>query len=129
VPVLREICIDGVTALVPNKKTDTKTVKAAKTSAAEPKAAAPTKSAKVAAKKTAPAKKAVAPKKEAAATPKAAAKVAAPKSAKTPAAKPAENLQELIRQRAYEIYTRRGGSHGMDTHDWLQAEAEVLKGA
>ena len=127
--VLQEICINGVTSLVPNKKTDTKTVKAAKTIAAEPKAAAPTKSAKVASKKTAPAKKAVAPKKEAAAPPKVTAKVVAPKSAKTAAAKPAENLQELIRQRAYEIYTRRGGSHGMDTHDWLQAEAEVMKGA
>lgn len=38
----------------------------------------------------------------------------------------ANNLHERIRTRAYEIYIERGGQHGFDQADWLQAEAEVL---
>ncbi|MBI4469422.1 MAG: DUF2934 domain-containing protein [Acidobacteria bacterium] len=34
--------------------------------------------------------------------------------------------QEAISLRAYEIYQRRGGAHGRDLDDWLQAENEVL---
>lgn len=30
-----------------------------------------------------------------------------------------------IRARAYEIYQRRGGDHGRDVDDWLQAEKEL----
>lgn len=30
-----------------------------------------------------------------------------------------------IAQRAYEIYESRGGVHGRDVDDWLQAEREV----
>jgi hypothetical protein len=37
------------------------------------------------------------------------------------------SLHERIRARAYEIYMERGGQHGFDQADWLQAEAE-LKG-
>ncbi len=30
-----------------------------------------------------------------------------------------------ISRRAYEIYVARGGTHGYDTEDWLQAEREL----
>ena len=30
-----------------------------------------------------------------------------------------------IRQRAYDIYTERGGIDGLDLEDWLQAEREL----
>jgi Protein of unknown function (DUF2934) len=33
---------------------------------------------------------------------------------------------EEIRQRAYEIHLERGGVHGWDLDDWLQAEREIL---
>jgi len=32
-----------------------------------------------------------------------------------------------IRQRAYEIHLERGGVHGWDQDDWLQAEQEIAK--
>lgn len=32
---------------------------------------------------------------------------------------------EEISQRAYEIYLERGGAHGSDVEDWLQAEREL----
>lgn len=32
---------------------------------------------------------------------------------------------EEIRQRAYEIHIERGGIHGCDLDDWLQAEREL----
>ncbi len=35
-------------------------------------------------------------------------------------------IEEQIRQRAYELYQRRGGGNGNATDDWLQAEEEVL---
>ena len=35
------------------------------------------------------------------------------------------NLEEQIRQRAYELYEARGRGEGHDLDDWLQAEAEV----
>jgi hypothetical protein len=34
-------------------------------------------------------------------------------------------LRNLIARRAYEIYEERGGWHGDDINDWLQAEVEV----
>lgn len=37
-----------------------------------------------------------------------------------------EELRERIAQRAYEIHHRRGGEHGSDWEDWLQAEREIL---
>ena len=32
---------------------------------------------------------------------------------------------EAIAARAFELYTARGGSHGQDLADWLQAEREL----
>jgi hypothetical protein len=34
-------------------------------------------------------------------------------------------LHEKIRQRAYELYEKRGGKHGQDLADWLKAETEL----
>lgn len=36
-------------------------------------------------------------------------------------------LMEDIERRAYEIYLGRGGTHGRDMDDWLQAERQVLE--
>ena len=36
------------------------------------------------------------------------------------------DVNEKIARRAYEIYLNRGGEHGSDLNDWLQAEKEVL---
>jgi hypothetical protein len=36
-------------------------------------------------------------------------------------------LEERIRQRAYELYLRRGNQPGSDIDDWLQAEDEILR--
>lgn len=36
------------------------------------------------------------------------------------------DLQERIRERAYELFLARGCEHGHDREDWIQAEAEVL---
>ncbi|HEX5137394.1 MAG TPA: DUF2934 domain-containing protein [Planctomycetota bacterium] len=62
----------------------------------------------------------------------ASAKAAAPKdtrSAKTSARQVrAEPSLDEIRQRAYEIYVRRGGAPGKDVDDWIAAERE-LRGA
>jgi hypothetical protein len=33
--------------------------------------------------------------------------------------------REDIARRAYEIYVQRGGTHGYDIEDWLQAEREL----
>ena len=35
-------------------------------------------------------------------------------------------IEEQIRQRAYELYQGRGGVDGKATDDWLQAKEEVL---
>jgi Protein of unknown function (DUF2934) len=37
-----------------------------------------------------------------------------------------ENVQQMIRARAYEIYRMRGTQPGAAAGDWLQAESEVL---
>jgi hypothetical protein len=34
---------------------------------------------------------------------------------------------EDIRARAYEMYLERGGGHGLDFDDWLQAERELAR--
>jgi len=36
-----------------------------------------------------------------------------------------DKLLERTKQRAFEIYLRRGADHGRDMDDWLQAEREV----
>lgn len=37
-----------------------------------------------------------------------------------------ERVQLMVRTRAYEIYQIRGGQSGWESHDWFQAEGEVL---
>ncbi len=39
---------------------------------------------------------------------------------------PSAELEERIRQRAYEIYVASGSEGGRDLDHWLQAEAEIL---
>jgi hypothetical protein len=34
---------------------------------------------------------------------------------------------EEIQLRAHQIYVERGGAHGQDVEDWLQAERELLE--
>lgn len=43
-------------------------------------------------------------------------------------AQPAENhpTHEEVELRAYQIYVERGGTHGQDVDDWLQAERELI---
>lgn len=36
-----------------------------------------------------------------------------------------EQLEDKIRQRAYELYERRGSGDGHDLEDWLAAESEL----
>lgn len=36
------------------------------------------------------------------------------------------DLQERIRERAYDLFLARGGEHGYAQEDWLRAEAEIL---
>ncbi len=35
-------------------------------------------------------------------------------------------LEERVRQRAYELYAKRGNESGSELNDWLQAEQEIL---
>jgi len=35
--------------------------------------------------------------------------------------------EEQVRARAYQIYKERGGQHGHDADDWLQAEYELMQ--
>lgn len=37
----------------------------------------------------------------------------------------AELSHEDIARRAYELYLQRGAVHGLDAHDWFQAELEL----
>jgi hypothetical protein len=39
----------------------------------------------------------------------------------------AHPTQEEIELRAYQIYIERGGAHGHDVDDWLQAEHELFE--
>jgi len=38
------------------------------------------------------------------------------------------NDPDAIAKRAYEIYQRRGGNHGADLDDWLEAERQLRPG-
>ena len=38
-----------------------------------------------------------------------------------------EELQDRIRERAFELYEQRGCQDGHDLDDWLQAEAETTR--
>jgi hypothetical protein len=35
-------------------------------------------------------------------------------------------LQEMIAKKAHELYEKRGGGHGSDLDDWLEAERIVI---
>ena len=35
--------------------------------------------------------------------------------------------EEQVRARAYQLYLERGGQHGHDADDWLQAEYELMQ--
>jgi hypothetical protein len=39
----------------------------------------------------------------------------------------AQSAEEKIRIRAYLLFEKRGGEHGRDLDDWLQAEADILR--
>jgi DUF2934 family protein len=43
----------------------------------------------------------------------------------TPSALAAAMTHRDVTRRAYELYEERGGEHGHDLDDWLQAEREV----
>lgn len=49
-----------------------------------------------------------------------------PVSASPVSKRSAAEIDEKIRQRAYELYQKRGGKGGNPTDDWLQAKREVL---
>lgn len=51
---------------------------------------------------------------------------AAPKARSTETTVYPSVSEEQIRQRAYELYTQRGGGHGRHVEDWFRAEAELL---
>lgn len=36
-------------------------------------------------------------------------------------------VYEMIRKRAYDLYVKRGYSHGKDQHDWFEAERQVKR--
>jgi hypothetical protein len=38
------------------------------------------------------------------------------------------NEPDAVAQRAYEIYQSRGGNHGADLDDWLEAERQLRRG-
>jgi hypothetical protein len=46
-------------------------------------------------------------------------------SSETTSRDSAKPTEDRIRQRAYERYQERGGEHGHDTDDWLEAEREL----
>ena len=47
---------------------------------------------------------------------------------KLPTRPPEPMLEQAIRQRAYELYVKRGRTPGHALDDWLEAEAELVLG-
>jgi hypothetical protein len=43
-----------------------------------------------------------------------------------PLPEPSRSQYEEIARRAFEIFLSRGGDHGRDLDDWLQAERDIL---
>jgi len=43
-----------------------------------------------------------------------------------PTFKRAQEINDLIARRAYELFESRGFAHGHDLEDWLRAESEIL---
>ena len=37
-----------------------------------------------------------------------------------------ESVRQMIEKRAYELFLQRGGQHGYQVADWIQAEKEVI---
>ena len=50
-----------------------------------------------------------------------------PSPTTTGAMKPAPDLHEQVRLRAYALYEQRGSADGHQLGDWLQAESEVAQ--
>lgn len=50
----------------------------------------------------------------------------APVALSEPVFQSSDDLKARIATRAYELYERRGGHHGQDLDDWLQAEKQVM---
>ena len=57
--------------------------------------------------------------------PKATTPKKSPAPGATRASTPNGSQEDAIARRAYEIYQARGGDHGADVEDWLQAEREI----
>jgi len=55
------------------------------------------------------------------------AKETAPKKSRRKTELDEKTLYEMIEKKAYEIYEKRGGEHGKDLDDWLEAE-RIVKG-
>ena len=53
------------------------------------------------------------------------------RTAKNPNGGSADTLNDAdaVARRAYEIYQNRGGNHGADLDDWLEAERQLRRGA
>jgi len=49
------------------------------------------------------------------------------KKAPTGVVSDSQELEEKIRQRAYELYLARGREDGHDVEDWLRAEEEITE--
>jgi hypothetical protein len=52
--------------------------------------------------------------------------VAAPAQSTTAVTEITSSKDELIRQRAYELYKQRNGNGGNPEDDWFRAEAEII---
>jgi hypothetical protein len=52
--------------------------------------------------------------------------MATPRKPRSPKPDDSTNVEERIRQRAYELYDQRARADGFALNDWLQAEAEIL---
>jgi len=48
-----------------------------------------------------------------------------PRTTKNLATEPSQNLEEIIRRRAYELYEARGSEDGHDRDDWFRSEDEI----
>ncbi|MFH1825317.1 MAG: DUF2934 domain-containing protein [Candidatus Firestonebacteria bacterium] len=38
-----------------------------------------------------------------------------------------EQVEKEIREKAHELFVKKGGKHGSDLHDWLEAEKIIFK--
>ena len=89
--------------------------------------AVPTSTVKATAAATSAAPKAAPKAAPGAAVKKPAPKKSMPAQKATPVSVEVEPSDEEIRVRAYHRYLERGGSHGMDVEDWLEAKRELQR--